>query len=227
MAAMSDDEVTGFELLSDEMVGEGGFLTVRRLRMRNLRADGSHSATYLVDYLARPKGIDAVVVAIWHRRADGTVEVLLRDGLRPPLYLGRPQDRLVVPDDKVYLRFREVVAGIVETDDHGEAGLLRRAAMEVEEEAGFVVDAAKIERLGAGTFPSPGAMPERFFLCAVEIDDPSAAHVPGGDGSPLEEGAGISWMGLDAAIDACVRGELEDAKSELVLRRLRDRLRQG
>jgi ADP-ribose pyrophosphatase len=218
-------EVTGFDILSDEMVGEGGFLTIRRLRMRNVRADGSRSATYLVDYLARPKGIDAVVVAIYCRRG-GEVQVLLRDGLRPPLYLGRPQDRLVVPDAKVYLRFREVVAGIVEVDDHGDAGLRRRAAMEVEEEAGFVVDPARVELLGAGTFPSPGAMPERFFLTAVEVDDPAAAQVPGGDGSPLEEGAGITWMGLDEAIEACVRGDVEDAKSELALRRLRDRLRQ-
>ena len=41
----------------------------------------------------------------------------------------------------------------------------------------------------------------------------------------MEEGASTRWQGLDAAIEACVRGEVEDAKTELALRRLRDALR--
>ena len=42
---------------SDEIVGrEGGFLAIRRLRLRNLREDQSHSQQYLCDYIVRPKG---------------------------------------------------------------------------------------------------------------------------------------------------------------------------
>ena len=48
-----------------------------------------------------------------------------------------------------------------------------------------------------------------------------------GDGSPLEEGATLVWRGLDEAIAACESGEIEDVKSELAFRRLRDRLRGG
>jgi ADP-ribose pyrophosphatase len=40
----------------------------------------------------------------------------------------------------------------------------------------------------------------------------------------MEEGASLAWRGLEAAIAACERGELEDAKTEVALRRLRDRL---
>ena len=218
-------KVTGLDVLSDDLVGrDGGFLAIRRMRMMNLHADGTRSREYLVDFLVRPKGIDAVVVAVWHRAADGRVRVLLRDGLRPPLCVGRSPDQLVVPDARPYLFFREVVAGIIETSDQGEDGLRRRAALEVLEEAGFDVDPARVERLGAGSFPSPGAMPERFFLTAVEVADPAAARPPEGDGSPMEEGATILWMDLDEAIAACVRGDIEDAKSELVLRRLRERV---
>jgi ADP-ribose pyrophosphatase len=216
--------VIGIEILSDELIGEGGFLTIRRVRLKNVRDDGSRSAAYLVDFLARPKGLDAVVVALWHRRRDGRVEVLLRSGLRPSLPLGRSAGELTLPDTREYLFFKEVVAGIVERADKGEDGLRRRAAAEVEEEAGFVVQPSDVEILGAGTFPSAGAFPERFFLAAVEVADPGAAGELAGDGSPMEEGASTEWMELDAAIAACVRGEIEDAKTELTLRRLRDRL---
>jgi len=217
-------KVTGLHIVSDEIVGQGGFLAVRRVRLHNLRGEGSRSREYLVDFIVRPKGVDAVVVVLWHRAPGGRVQVLLRDGLRPSLALGRPAAALVVPDARPYLFFREVVAGIVEKDDRGEAGLRRRAVAEVDEEAGFTVAPESVQLLGAGSFPTPGAMPERFFLCAVEIADPGAQVALAGDGSPMEEGASTQWLELDAAIAACVDGAIEDGKTELALRRLKDRL---
>jgi len=41
-----------------------GFLQIRRLRCRNRRSDGTHSAIYRVDVVDRPK-LDAVAVLIW------------------------------------------------------------------------------------------------------------------------------------------------------------------
>jgi 8-oxo-dGTP pyrophosphatase MutT (NUDIX family) len=216
--------VTGFDILSDEVVGQGGFLAIRRVRLKNVHADGTRSREYLVDFVVRPKGLDAVVVVAWHRGSDGRVRVLLRDGLRPPLLLGRPAEAQVVPEARDYLFFRELCAGIVEKDDRGEAGLLARAALELEEEAGYKVDVGRITRLGAGCFPSAGAMPEKFFLTAVEILDPQAVAPAAGDGSPMEDGSKIEWVDLEEAIAACVRGDLEDCKTELGLRRLRDAL---
>jgi ADP-ribose pyrophosphatase len=70
-------------------------------------------------------------------------------------------------------------------------------------------------------------MEEKFWLAAVEVDPAAAAETLAGDGSPMEEGAHVEWMELDAAIEACVTGELEDAKTEIVLRRLRDRLKKN
>ena len=43
----------------------------------------------------------------------------------------------------------------------------------------------------------------------------------------MEEGATTRWLPLDAAIAACVRGDLPDLKTELGLRRLRDHLGRG
>jgi ADP-ribose pyrophosphatase len=117
----------------------------------------------------------------------------------------------------------ELVAGILEDSDHGEAGLRLRAAAETLEEAGFVVDPDRIELLGAGMYPSPGAMVEKFYFVAIAVD-PAAQGPLAGDGSPMEDGATTRWLDLDDAIAACLRGEITDLKTELGLRRLRDHL---
>ncbi|MGE3764976.1 MAG: NUDIX hydrolase [Kofleriaceae bacterium] len=220
---MSDDDIVGFVIDSDERVGTGGFLEIRRLRMRNRRADGSLSPPYVCDSIARPYGQDAVVVSVF-ARGPGGIEVLLRDGLRPPLSLARDPALAPLPEPAPSLFVTELVAGIVEPSDRGEAGLRTRAAAEVLEEAGFVVDPAAVIILGAGLLPSPGAMIEKFYFCAIEVD-PRAQQPLAGDGSPMEEGARTRWVGLDDAIAACVRGDLVDLKTELGLRRLRDHLR--
>ncbi len=65
------DDVVGFVIDSDERVGTGGFLEIRRLRMRNRRADGSMSAQYVCDSIARPYGQDAVIVSVFAREGIG------------------------------------------------------------------------------------------------------------------------------------------------------------
>ena len=205
----------------DERVGDGGFLAIRRLHLRNRRRDGSASAPYICDAIVRPYGQDAVVVAIYTRRPE--LRVLLRDGLRPALQLGRDPALAPLPEPRSELFLTELVAGILEHGDHGEIGLRARTVAEVREEAGFVVDPARVELLGAGMLPSPGCMVEKFYFAAVEVD-PAMQETLAGDGSPMEEGARTRWMALDAAIAACVRGELCDLKTELGLRRLKDRV---
>jgi ADP-ribose pyrophosphatase len=216
--------VVGFEIESDQIVArEGGFLAIRRLRMRNRRDDGTLSEQYLCDFIDRPIGLDAVVVALYCR-SGGSVQVLVRDGLRPPVALGRPAERTPVPEPTPHIFLTELVAGIVEEDDRGLEGIRRRAAAEALEEAGYRIDPDSVVLLGQAPFPSPGAMSERFWLVAAEIADPAAREPIEGDGSPMEEGATIRWIELDQAIAACVRGDIEDMKTELTLRRLRDAL---
>jgi ADP-ribose pyrophosphatase len=212
------------ELLAEEIHGgDGGFLRVRRLHLRNRDVDGTLSERYICDFAVRPKGADAVVVALW-RRCDAGIEVLLRTGLRPALWHGRPPELLPIADAERSPWMIEVVAGIIERSDHGEQGIRERAAIEAWEEAGVHVAAAQVEFLGAGTFPTPGSMPEKFWLVAAEVPPGAVPEPPPGDGSPMEQGAVIHWRELDAAIAACVRGEIADLKTELGVRRLRDRL---
>lgn len=197
----------------DETVGGGGFLAIRRLRLRNRRADGSASAGYVCDSIARPHGEDAVVVALYRRAADGAIEVLIRDGLRPALALARR-------DAYPRLLFGELVAGIVEPHDTDPR---ERAAAEALEEAGYEIAAAALVPLGAPSFPSPGSMVEQFHFFAADVSG-LPQHPLSGDGSPMEEGARTRWLSLADAIAACESGALPDGKTELGLRRLRDHL---
>jgi ADP-ribose diphosphatase len=213
-------KVTELIVDGDERVGEGGFLAIRRLRLRNRRADGTTSAPYICDSVARPYGQDAVVVAVFAR---DPLRVLVRDGLRPAIALGRDPGIAPLPEAPPAMTLTELVAGIVEVGDRGEAGLRVRAAHEVAEEAGFEVDPSAVLLLGAGMLPSPGSMVEKFYFVAVEVD-PATQQPLEGDGSPMEEGATTRWLGLDDAIAACIAGEITDLKTELCIRRLRDRL---
>ena len=206
-------ELKAIELVADERVGQGGHLVLRRLRLRFLRADGTRSKEGSWDYVERPMGLDAVVVALWRRGARG-IEVLVRAGVRVPLQFGRPEK-------PARLLFPELVAGILEPGEESEAAVHKRAADEAMEEAGLRIGA--VEALGPAMFPTPGMCPELFHFVAAEVKD-STATAPQGDGSPFEEGARLEWISLDEALRRCGRGEIQDLKTEVGLRRLRERL---
>jgi ADP-ribose pyrophosphatase len=201
-----------------------GFLRLRRLRARNRRADGSASREYPIDVIDRPT-LDAVAVCLWARTGRG-VEVLTRRGLRPAAFFRR--GRVAALPEPEYLLVEELVAGVLEPGEIGLDALRRRGADELREEAGIEVDPAALQLLGGPFFPLPGIVSEKIHLLAVEGTRPPGPDIRSapqeGDGSPLEEGAILVWRELRAALAACERGEIEDAKTELALRRLSARL---
>ena len=220
-------EVTAIEVLEDRTATsrcDEGFLRLKRFRAQNRRADGSHSRAYPIDVIDRPT-LDAVAVCLYARTSRG-VEVLTRSGLRPAAYFRRGQ-QTVVPEPE-YLLLEELVAGVIEAGEVGLEALRRRAAAEVEEETGLSIARDALQPLGAPFFMLPGIASEKIHLLAGEVargDGPAAWPAPeGGDGSPLEEGAQLRWRPLAEAIAACERGEIEDAKTEIALRRLAARL---
>jgi ADP-ribose pyrophosphatase len=206
--------IRGFQVISDERVGEGGFLKIRRLRLQLIRADGSPTAVGLYDYVERPVGLDAVVLALWHRRDDGGVDVLLRESVRVPVVFGRPETGLRT----VF----ELVAGILEVGEDDFAAVQKRAAAEAHEEAGLTVPAQSVAPLGPPVFPTPGMCAEKFQFVACHVDRPASAVIPPGDGSPFEEGARLHWLDLDDALHRCTVGDFDDMKTEVGLRRLKE-----
>ena len=202
-------ELKGIELLGDERVGQGGHLIIRRLKMRLVLADGTRTREGAWDFVERPMGLDAIVLCLWRRGVNG-VEVLLRSGLRVPLQFGRLEPRPLL--------FTELVAGILEPGDN----LQERAAAEALEEAGIRIDASSVQQLGGPMFPTPGMCAEQFHFAACEVAADAVAVEPQGDGSPFEQGARLEWVSLDEAFARIADGSLQDLKTEVALRRLRD-----
>lgn len=216
---MGDIDVTALEVIEDFSGSarcDEGFLQVRRLRVKNRRADGSVSPVYRVDVIDRPK-LDAIAVLVWRRTAAGALEFLTRQNLRPAAYF-RKDKTPVVPDTQVHLFCEEIVAGLLEPEDVGVAGLQTRGAAEVLEEVGYAVQPSQIELLGAPFLLAPGILSEKIFAAACDVTGLTQG-VPQGDGSPLEEGGKMRWRSgpeLLAAVDA---GQIQDAKTELILQR--------
>jgi ADP-ribose pyrophosphatase len=126
---------------------------------------------------------------------------------------------MTVPDPATYLRVEEIVAGLLEPEDKGEAGLRHRAAEEVLEEAGYEVKPEEIQLLGAGFFLAPGILSEKVFPAAVDVTGREPG-VPQGDGSPLEEGTHLQWRPIRELLAMCRRGDVPDAKTEIAILRL-------
>lgn len=222
-------ELARIEILEDTSATsrcDEGFLTLRRLSVRNVYADGSASGPYPCDLVSR-RGIDAVVAVLYelspaagHR---ARVRVLLRRAIRVPIYL-RNEKEFVHADPREYTSIDELVAGIVEPDDEpGPEGLRRRAQVEAHEEAGLDLPRESFEVLGGETFATPGIGDEKLYFTAASapLDE---ARDGAGDGSVMEEGASIVWMTLGEAISACRDGRIPDMKTEVGLLRLADHL---
>jgi ADP-ribose pyrophosphatase len=91
------------------------------------------------------------------------------------------------------------------------------------EEVGLEIAPDAFFRLGPGAYVSPGLSAEKLYFLAAEAD-PERAVAPTLDGSPVEEGALVRWISLPEALEACREGTLEDAKTEVAIRRLVEHL---
>ena len=216
-------EVTELEIVEDRTEGslaDEGFLRVRRYLLRHVHADGSRGAPYPCDVMSR-KDVDAVAV-ILYERSGRRVQVVLKEGVRPPVYLRRTKE-LVQPDEADRLMVIEMAAGVLEAGDRGDGAIERRAAAEAEEECGTAIDPAGVHALGGPSFPSPGVTDEKVFFASAAVRLADAVAVAG-DGSGMEEGTRRVVMELRDAIAACRDGRIPDMKTELALLRLCDQL---
>ncbi|MDB4945316.1 MAG: ADP-ribose pyrophosphatase [Labilithrix sp.] len=201
-ATLPDAPKVELEKVAETREGEGGFLFLRRTSLRTRGSD----ATFPYDLVGR-RAIDASVMLAHHHEA-GEHHVWLRSSLRPPIGLRGDE-----PEGSPVLW--EAPAGLVEP---GESPV-EAAARELAEELGFHVDQGALVPLGAASYPAPGFVGERHHFFRVVVD-PRARKAPAGDGSLVEAGAEVIAIPLRAALEACRRGALPDAKTELALRRL-------
>lgn len=218
-------QIRSIEVVEDRTAGarcDEGFLKLSRLTLRNHYTDGSQSDPYACDLVSRP-GSDAVVAVLYEVDGERRIHVLLRENVRPPVYL-RKLKRFEHPDPREYPTLLEVVAGMVEAGDGARGdGLAERAALEAEEEAGVRTAPGDFVTLGGETFASPGTSDEKVYYCAGPVKLADRVE-PSGDGSVMEEAGRAVVRELGSAIEACRRGEIPDMKTEIALLRLADHL---
>ncbi len=207
-------------LVEERPAGEPGFLRIRRVTLRARFEAGGESAPFVYDVIDRDR-LDAVVIAAHFRDASGRRHVFLRSALRPPVAL-RPLSVRPFPEPPWLGALWELPAGLVEVDEQSPEGLLACAARELREELGVEVPASALRPLGPSSFPAPGMVGERHYYFEVEVD-PRVRVTPTEDGSALERDAVIFSLPLEEALARCRTGEIEDAKTELGLRRLAER----
>jgi ADP-ribose pyrophosphatase len=192
-----------------------GFLRLVRRRLIARYPDGSVSDPFLYDEVDR-RAIDAVVIAAFFERGSERW-VYLRSALRPPLFFRDPA-RSPLPETSRGALW-ELPAGLIEPGEQTEAGVFEAARRELAEELGFEVAARQFRALGPSTLPAPGFIAERHFFVSVEVS-PEQRGEPGLDGSALERFGRVVALPLRQALAACAGGRIEDAKTELGLRRL-------
>jgi ADP-ribose pyrophosphatase len=196
-----------------------GFIRRHRHRVKTTFDDGTRTETYVVDFVDRT--IDrrdaAVVVVVGEPKPDpAQTLVLLRSQLRYPVYLadGRPA-------------FLELIAGVIEMPESLESCVIRELA----EEAGIAIGPELVAKLGAPYYPLAASITERLHPSVVQLPDETLRAVAGtsppGDGSPFEEGAELVVHTLGEALAMIDRGQLDDAKTEIGLRRYWARLTAG
>jgi ADP-ribose pyrophosphatase len=212
-------ELTTVEDLA-AVASSSGFLLLRRSKLQIAFEGRSRSTPFSYDYVHR-EALDAVVVAP-HFKRDGERWVFLRTAIRPPLKL-RPANCRPLPEKPSLGFVWELPAGLVEPSEcaQGAAGLRLSAVRELAEELGAHVEPAALQPLGAASCPSAGVIGERHHFFHVAVD-PNQLKTPDEDGSPLEEHALIASLSLREAIALCRSGVIEDAKTEIALRRLHE-----
>lgn len=188
-----------------------GFLTLRRLTLKNRYADGTSSAAYPYDLVVR-EALDAVAIVLV-ARGEGEPKVCLRSALRPPL---------AFRDDGARCVQWEVPAGLIEPGEVGLDGVFACAAREALEEVGAALEPSAFVTLGPAVSLSPGVMAEKLHFAVADVD-PDARVLPTEDGTPVEERAEVRFVSLSEALAACRAGIVEDVKTELALRRLAER----
>jgi ADP-ribose pyrophosphatase len=217
---LSPPPVIDVDVLGDHSPRETrtGFLWVRHVTLQNRYADGHRSKPY--DYfMVERELLDAVAITLFRRTVEGTVEVVLRSQLRPPLAFRHTYEVPLLAQGTGAVQW-EVPAGLIEPGERGEAGLFRRASAEALEEVGYQLPPERFSMLGAATSLSPGLLAEKLFFVCAELQDDDRCVAAEGDGHAVEEGSISVFVPLSEALAAVDSGLVHDMKTEVALHRL-------
>ncbi len=172
-----------------------GFINLERVLLRFEKFDGE--MTEPVTRLHAYRG-DAVAVVLYDSQRK--VIFLVRQ-FRYPMYAIEPEAGWTL----------EVVAGSIEND----SSPIETAVREIEEEAGFHVEAEQLQYIGK-CYPSPGATSERIYLYAADVANAQRIHQGGGLEHEAED-IEIVEMSYAEAFGNLAKETICDAKSVITL----------
>jgi ADP-ribose pyrophosphatase len=209
LVPLPDPPAIRLDVVQDRSAGScavGGYFDVHRLDFVAHYPDGAVSEPFSHDVGAR-KLLDGAIIAACFVD-HGERHVFLRSAVRPPVAM-----RPTAPMHNGALW--ELPGGLIEPHEQGVDAALR----ELREELGFTATAEQMHLLGGWTFLAPAILAERLIYFMVDVD-PRARGTPTEDGSVLERHGQILALPVVDAIEHCHRGAIQDAKTELGLRRL-------
>ena len=204
------------EDVTERMRPNDGFLRLRRYVLRNRRPDGTWSQNYRYDMVERD-ATDAVAIVLT-KQIDGETAFCIRSSLRPPLAF-RPTYDLPFHETTAHPVQWEVPAGLVETEEKGDAGLRACAARETAEEVGLVVESTQFKALFGAVALSPGVIAEHLHFYVADVTHAKQVAIEG-DGSPVEDDAVVRFVTLTEARALIESGAIKDIKTELAYWRL-------
>lgn len=193
-----------------------GFLQVREVELQN-RYRGEISAPYRYFMVERSR-LDAVALVLFRLR-DGSVELVLRSQLRPPLCF-RPEYEVPLLARGTGAVQWEIPAGLVESGERGLEGLFARACAEAREEVGVLLPTERFRALGPASSLSPGLIAEKLHFVCAEILDTDEWELAEGDGHAVEEHSLSLFVPLSTALAAIEQGVVHDVKTEVGVYRL-------
>jgi hypothetical protein len=201
----------------DFQIQEHKFLGLGTAQVENCYQNGRKSKPYPVEFVVKKVGCDSVAILLFFIDG-GKIYVGLIETVKPVLYM---RSRLPLPknDMKRYVSFTGIIAGGLENlDGEGNSAINRRAAEEVMQEGGFSIRAEDLIDLGH-YFTSPGYAVEKMYVRAYELKEFTHEQIKG-DGTSFEEGMQIKFKSIHEVMRMLDDGLIEDAKTEIALRRL-------
>lgn len=170
--------------------------------------DGTESEIVTLDMAKRKKLEASVIVPYFY--GDDKPHIYLRSCPRPAII-----EKFGPKEGNLW----ELPAGLI---DKGETPI-QAAKRELLEEAGFDYEEWRFIMMGKPFFPNPGMSAEKLWMFGIQVY-PKDMGEPLLDGGPMERNADIITISLDRAMELCAKGDFVDAKTELGIRRLNQKL---
>lgn len=183
--------VRNVKIISEEILSNN-FFPLKKVKYEIEKQDGTKDQVDREVYLSS----NGVVVLLYNQETE---KVILTKQFRIPTYLNKNATGMLI----------EACAGLVEENEEPKAAIIR----EIEEETGYrVQDVKKIFEM----YMTPGSVSEKLYFFVAEYTPQQQVNQGGGLDEENED-IQVIELSFDQAFDMIHSGEIQDAKTALLL----------